>query len=142
MNRTAFAVTAFALIFLSACSADLGNEQAAQPAASASAQAQTTAPCKGLPEFVLKADDATISTCTQGNGIGGKISGTVIYVSRQAGDVLLQGQKDLAHRMGLKDGMSAAGAYSATGDHERTVMMLVEPASGSTQVTINWGLKP
>lgn len=104
------------------------------------AAASATAACNGLPPHAVLLPDARVSLCTSNDGSTGRRSGTVIYTTADSADAVFAFYKAAAAKTGLADAIVTPTSYSANEASRRTFMVLVAPADGRTQVTLNWGI--
>ena len=137
-------ILAGAALTLSGCEA--GNDNATAEdrgpttTASVAGSGLSRADCGNLPDFVPLYADARIKTCVSGPAAEPRReSGTVIYTTGAAPDVVIAWYKEKAAVNGLTPALTTETLFSARDGSKRSIMSMVKTVGGETKVTVNWG---
>lgn len=127
---------------LAACG---GSEETPKAGASSEAPAKHKGlACKGFPDFVALPQDASVSTCKNGDPAAARMAGMIVFETDMAPKDAIAFFRDQAHKSGLPDGLSSSNPdspmYSANDTAtKRSIQVTTErQAAGGTQVTLNW----
>lgn len=125
---------------------DAGNDNTSSDdrgsASAALAEVPGGAPidCRKLPDFVPLYAGARVETCVSGPASEPRReSGTVVYMTGAAPEVVMAWYKDKATGDGLVPSLSTATLFAARDGSSRVMMAMVETVRGATRVTLNWG---
>jgi hypothetical protein len=98
--------------------------------------------CNDRPAWVPIFKEAKIISCTSADiAVTGKHSGTVIYTDFASPSSVLTWSKEQAISAGLALRMEDGKSFSAGEGDKRTLMVIAESGTATTNVTVNWGVK-
>lgn len=149
-TRLRCASTLAPLLLLAGCggggpSSDTVDDPTAQNVAAAAAEGVPAAiaagtDCSNKPDFVPLYADAQITSCISApDGLPRHISGTIVYTTAAAPDVVLGWSRSQINASGLAHRSLSANKYEAGEETRRSIMVVVDRYQDRTRVTLNWG---
>ncbi|NYT41705.1 hypothetical protein HZY97_13110 [Sphingomonas sp. R-74633] len=97
--------------------------------------------CDSKPDFVPIFKEAKVISCTSANvTVTGKRSGTVIYTDFASPSTILTWSKQQAIASGLSLSIEDGKSFSAGEGDKRTLKVMAEAGTATTNVTVNWGV--